>query len=51
MHERDPGNDPLRRGRFLPKQMPEERWGLLTPAAIALAALLVIAFFVLRSGG
>ncbi len=51
MSDNDQRNNPLRRGRFLPKQMPEERWGLLTPAAIALAALVVIAFFVLRAGG
>lgn len=46
-----PEHKNLHRGSFLPKEVPKERWGLLTPAAIALALLLLIAFFVLRLVG
>lgn len=38
-------------GSFLPKNLPEERWGLLLPAAIALALLLIVAIVVVRFNG
>lgn len=40
---------PLRGNSYLPDNLPKERWGLLMPAAIALALLLIVAVFVVRA--
>jgi hypothetical protein len=37
-----------RAGSYLPSETAPERWGLLTPAAIALALLLMIGIIVYR---
>ena len=37
----DPRPRPQSRNSFLPKNLPQERWGLLMPAAVALALLLL----------
>ncbi len=39
------------RGSFLPDHLPKERWGLLMPAAVALALLLILAIVVVRLSG
>jgi hypothetical protein len=44
----DPNKRPQLRGSFLPDNLPKERWGLLTPAAVALALLLILAIVVVR---
>lgn len=42
---------PLRGNSYLPDNLPKERWGLLMPAAITLALLLIVAVFVVRASG
>ncbi len=42
---------PAHRRTFVPKNQPEERWGLLTPAAIVVAVLLIGALLFVRSTG
>lgn len=44
----DPRTRPPGRNSFLPKNLPQERWGLLMPAAVALALLLIVAMVVVR---
>lgn len=44
----DPNNRPQLRPSFLPKNVPAERWGLLMPAAVALALLLILAIVFVR---
>ncbi len=44
----DPRPRPQSRNSFLPKNLPQERWGLLMPAAVALALLLIVAMVVVR---
>ena len=44
----DPNNRPQLRPSFLPKNLPAERWGLLMPAAVALALLLILAIVFVR---
>jgi len=44
----DPRSRPPGRNSFLPKNLPQERWGLLMPAAVALALLLIVAMVVVR---
>ena len=48
---REPQQKPARRGSFLPDNLPKERWGLLMPAAVALALLLIMAIVVVRLSG
>jgi len=43
----DPNRKPSTRS-FLPQNLPQERWGLLMPAAVALALLLILAIVVVR---
>ena len=47
----DPRQQPARRNSFLPANLPQERWGLLMPAAVALALLLIVAMVVVRLSG
>ena len=47
----DPRPQPARRNSFLPANLPQERWGLLMPAAVALALLLILAIVVVRMSG
>ncbi|MBK9656676.1 MAG: hypothetical protein IPO66_14925 [Rhodanobacteraceae bacterium] len=47
----DPRQQPARRNSFLPANLPQERWGLLMPAAVALALLLILAMVVVRMSG
>lgn len=44
----DPNNRPQLRPSFLPNNLPKERWGLLMPAAVALALLLILAIVFVR---
>lgn len=47
----DPNKRPQLRGSFLPDNLPKERWGLLMPAAVALALLLILAILIVRMSG
>lgn len=42
---------PAHRRSFVPPNQPEERWGLLMPAAIVVAVLLIGALLFVRSTG
>jgi hypothetical protein len=44
----DPNSKHSHRGSFLPDNLPKERWGLLMPAAVSLALLLILAMVVIR---
>lgn len=46
-----PDRKPGRRSSFLPDELPKERWGLLMPAAVALALLLMLGIVVIRFSG
>mgnify|MGYP000134311344 CR=1 FL=1 len=48
---REPQQRPPQRSSFLPDNLPKERWGLLMPAAVALALLLILAMFVVKMSG
>lgn len=43
-----PDRKPAERRSFLPDDVPKERWGLLMPAAVALALLLMLGIVVVR---
>lgn len=48
----DPNQRPPLRGQsYLPDNLPKERWGLLMPAAVALALLLILAILIVRMSG